>query len=398
MPQEDLPVNPTSAFYCIRAPVPRVSTVMKTNLALFLLGVGLTASLRAQAPVAVQFAPGSLDQLVAPIALYPDPLIALILPASMASTDVALAARFIEQNGAPAQVDAQPWDPSVKSLAHYPDLITWMDSNLAWTQALGQAYASQPDAVMQAVQEMRSKAWAAGSLQSTPQQQVVLGGGVIEIIPAQPSVIYVPYYDSAMVYCAEPSWGHPLVTFGMAFPVGPWLSFACDWREHRIRQGAWSRGWDNRREGRSPAAGRFGPPPSTHRYPSSPRFDSRPDQWQHSRPLVSAPASNYPPRLARAVPPSTRNPFPNVRGWSHQRPAPRREVVYTKPPMQVPHRGPSANYNQTASPRNFSGRSWGGRPAVTPTSRPSAQHVAPRPASRAQTTDNRRRPNGDASR
>lgn len=239
---------------------------MKTILALFLLGVSLAASLRAQAPVAIQYAPGSLDQLVAPIALYPDPLIALILPASTAATDVVLAARFIEQNGDPAQADAQPWDPSVQALAHYPDVITWMDGNLAWTQALGQAYASQPDAVMQAIQEMRARARAAGSLQSTPQQQVVLAGGVIEIIPAQPSVIYVPYYDSAMVYETGLGWGYPLVTFGMAFPVGPWLSFACDWREHRIRQGAWTRGWDNRHDGRSPAAGHFGPPPATRRY------------------------------------------------------------------------------------------------------------------------------------
>jgi hypothetical protein len=370
---------------------------MKTILALFLLGVSLAASLRAQvpAPVVIQYASGSLDQLVAPIALYPDPLIALILPASTASTDVVLAARYFEQNDAPAQVDAQPWDPSVKALAHYPDLITWMDANLAWTQALGQAFASQPDAVMQAVQDMRSRALAAGSLQSTPQQQVVLTGGVIEIVPAQPSVIYVPYYDSAVVYETGPGLGYPLVTFGMAFPAGPWLYFACDWRDHRIRLGAWPRGRDNRRDGRSPAAGRFGPPPATRRYPSSPRFDPRPGQWQHRPPRVSASEPTHPPRHTVVVPHSTRGPLPNFRGLSDQRPGPRREEVHATPSAPAPHRGPSASYSQTGIPRNFSDRGRGGRQAITPTSRPSIQSAAPRrPAPRTERAETPRRPTG----
>lgn len=336
---------------------------MRTILAPFLLGVGLAASLQAQvpAPVAIQYAPGSLDQLVAPIALYPDPLIALILPASTASTDVVLAARYLEQNNATAQVDAQPWNPSVKALAHYPDLITWMDANLAWTQALGQAFASQPDAVMQAVQEMRSRALAAGSLQSTPQQTVVLTGGVIEIVPAQPSVIYVPCYDSAVVYDAGPGWGYPLVTFGMAFPVGPWLYFACDWNDHRIRQRVWPRDWDERRDGRSPVVGRFQPPTATRRYPSSPRFESRPGQGQHTPFLASAPAPAHPPRHAVVVAHPTRGTLPNHRGWSGQRPGPRREAVHATPPASAPHRGPSATYSQTGSPRNFNDRGRRGR-------------------------------------
>lgn len=370
---------------------------MKTILALCLLGVSLAASLRAQAPVAIQYAPGSLDQLVAPIALYPDLLIALILPASTASTDVVLAARFCEQNGATAQIEAQPWDPSVKALAHYPDVITWMDANLAWTQALGQAYASQPDAVMQAIQEMRARARAAGSLQSTPQQQVVLADGAIEIVPAQPSVIYVPCYDSAMVYETGLDWGYPLVTFGLAFPVGPWLSFACDWREHRIWYRTWNRGWDYRRDGRSPVAGRSGPPPTTRRSPSSPRFDPRPGQWQHTRPLVSAPAPTYPPRHTVVVPPSARGPLPNFRGWSNQGPDPRRNVVYATPPAM--HRNPPASFGQNGISRHSTDCGWGSRPANTPTSRPSVQNAPFRSAvPRTASADTSRRPTGDASR
>lgn len=397
--REHFSSKPVSAFCCIRSPVSSVSTVMKTILALFLLGVGLAASLRAQAPVAIQYAPGSLDQLVAPIALYPDPLIALILPASTVSTDVVLAARYFEQNAAPAQVDAQPWDLSVRALAHYPDLITWMDANLAWTQALGQAFASQPDAVMQAIQEMRSRARATGSLQSTPQQQVMLTGGVIEIVPTQPSVIYVPYYDSAVVYDTGPGWGYPLVTFGMPFPVEPWLYFACDWREHRIRQGAWPRGWDNRRDGRSLAAGRFWSPPPTRRYPSSPRFDPRPGQWQHTSLLASAAAPTHPSRHTMVVPHSTRGPLPNFRGLSDQRPGARRGEVHATSPAPAPHRGPSARYSQTGIPRNFSNRGWGDRQAIIPTSHPSIQSAAPRrPAPRTERAEPPRRPTGDASR
>jgi len=379
-----------TAIYCIRSPLPRVSTVVKTISALFLLGASLAASLRAQPPVTIQYGPGSLDQLVAPIALYPDPLIALILPASTASTDVVLAARYFEQNANPAQIDAQPWDPSVKALAHYPDLITWMDANLAWTQALGQAYATQPDAVMRAIQEMRARAQAAGSLQSTPQQQVVLADGAIEILPAQPSEIYLPCYDPAIVYDTGYAWGCPLVTFGMAFPIGPWLSFACDWREHRIWRVAWTRGWDHRRDGRSPATGRFGPPPGAHRPPGSYRDDPRPGQWQHPATLARTPAPSYPPRHGVAMPSSTRSPFTGFRNRTNPRPGVRPDVIYTAPSAPVPYRGPTARFAQTGAPRIFSNRSWGSRPAFTPVFRAPAQYAATRTAPRTANQNTRR--------
>lgn len=134
-------------------------------------------------------APEALNQLVAPIALYPDALIALILPASTVPSDVVLAARYISSNGDPAQVANQPWDDSVKSLARYPDVLTWMDQNLEWTSALGEAFLNQPADVMNSIQGLRAEAKAAGNLRDTPQQQVVEEKTYIRIVPAQPEVI-----------------------------------------------------------------------------------------------------------------------------------------------------------------------------------------------------------------
>jgi hypothetical protein len=143
---------------------------------------------------------GPDDALVAPIALYPDPLIALILPASTAPADIAAASSFLIQYGDPSRVDSQPWDPSVRALAHYPTVITWMAGNMAWTQALGSAFLSSPSDVMDAIQWMRSRAMASGALASTSQQQVYADGDDIEIYPAQPDSIFVPAYDASVVY------------------------------------------------------------------------------------------------------------------------------------------------------------------------------------------------------
>jgi hypothetical protein len=111
---------------------------------MILLSPFFTGVLQAQVPPAEQspaqnaaerLAPEALNQLLAPIALYPDALIALILPASTVPSDVVLAARYISSNGDPAQVANQPWEDSVKSLARYPDVLKWMDQNLEWTSS-----------------------------------------------------------------------------------------------------------------------------------------------------------------------------------------------------------------------------------------------------------------------
>ena len=141
-----------------------------------------------------------LDQLLGPIALYPDPLIAQILPASTVPTQIVLADRYVSGGGDPNQIDQQPWDPSVQALARYPNVLKWMDDNLNWTTELGQAFLNQQQDVMDSIQRLRQSAYNVGNLQSTPQQQVINDGGDIEIVPADPQVIYVPVYQPDQVY------------------------------------------------------------------------------------------------------------------------------------------------------------------------------------------------------
>lgn len=191
----------------------------------------------ANQPIAVaRHDEAQLDQLLGPIALYPDALIALILPASTVPTDVVLAARLLRESpGDPAQIDNSPWDDSVKSLARYPDLLRWMDENLAWTQQLGAAFATQPADVMNTIQRLRSRARAAGTLVDTPQQQVIVQGNTISIVPAQPDIIYVPYYDPVVVYQTRPAFStDPFFRFSPAYPTGFWLAYNMDWDHHRV--------------------------------------------------------------------------------------------------------------------------------------------------------------------
>ena len=171
-----------------------------------------------------------LDQLLGPIALYPDPLIAQILPASTLPTEIVLADRYISGGGDPNQIDQQPWDPSVQALARYPDVLKWMDDNLDWTTELGQAFLNQQQDMMNSIQRLRTEAYNLGNLQSTPQQQVIDDGGYIEILPAEPQVIYVPVYQPDEVYY-QGGWG---LSFGIGFPIGVWLNCDFDWHHHNL--------------------------------------------------------------------------------------------------------------------------------------------------------------------
>ena len=164
-------------------------------------GAGAVISALAQMPVpppapVVQLRSGpELDQMLGPIALYPDPLIAQILPAATLPSEIVLADRYVSGGGDPNLIDQQPWDPSVQALARYPALLSWLDDNLAWTTALGQAFLYQQQDVMDSIQRLRAQAQALGNLQSTPQENVVMDDGTIEILPANPEVIYVPVYQ-----------------------------------------------------------------------------------------------------------------------------------------------------------------------------------------------------------
>src|ERR1700683_4028532 len=184
-----------------------------------------------QAPPYTQQTPDQLQQLVAPIALYPDSLVAQILAASTFPEQVVEADRWVQAHpdlkgtDLGQAVDQQPWDPSVKALAAFPSVLGNMDKNLSWASSLGDAYYNQQADVMNAVQVMRRRAQEAGNLKTTPQQTVATQESVISIAPTNPEVVYVPAYDPWLAY-GDPidAWGgwypYPGIWFG-----GPYLSF-----------------------------------------------------------------------------------------------------------------------------------------------------------------------------
>lgn len=190
--------------------------------------------------------PDELDELLAPIALYPDPLIAQILPASTFVDQIGDAARFVRRYG-PSRADYQGWDISVRAIAHYPQVLYMMDQNLDWTASLGQAFIEQPQEVMDAIQRLRDDARAAGNLYSTTQQQVIVEAGIIRIVPARPQYVYLPVYDPYVVYYEPYSPSYPFITFSAGFAIGAWLNRDCDWRRHRVYYHGWrGSGWVSR--------------------------------------------------------------------------------------------------------------------------------------------------------
>lgn len=206
-----------------------------------------------------QQSPEQLQQLVAPIALYPDSLVAAILPAATFPEQIVEADRWLQANQGLAADDLaraanqQPWDASVKALTAFAAVLGNMDQNLSWTSALGQAYYNQPQDVMSAVQNLRRSAEAAGTLQGSPEQDVSTDGSDIDIQPTDSDDVYVPEYDPWAVYGIAiepwPDWydypgiwyGGPYVSFGIATPIGlfrgypwGWHHWRCDWRTHYV--------------------------------------------------------------------------------------------------------------------------------------------------------------------
>src|SRR6202521_2296073 len=184
---------------------------------LFLLGLVVIASTGAhgqqpvvagydQVAVAAPLPQGELDALLAPIALYPDQLLAQMLMASTYPLEIVTAARFVQQNPSltgdalDQALRDKNWDPSVLSLTAYPQVLVMMNDRLDWTQRLGDAFLANQQQVMDTVQTLRGRAQAAGNLQSTPQQTVMNQGGYVDIEPAQPQYVYVPVYDPRVIY------------------------------------------------------------------------------------------------------------------------------------------------------------------------------------------------------
>jgi hypothetical protein len=257
------------------------------------------------APPPPQAQDSALDALLAPIALYPDPLIALILPASTVPADITAASAYLIQYGDATQIDSQPWDPSVRALAHYPAVVTWMADNMAWTQALGAAFLASPADVMASIQRLRGRAMVSGALAPSPQEQVVSEDGDIEIIPAQPDVICIPYYDADLVF-DEGYYAGPPITYGPPWPAGIWLSYYVDWHHRSVWQAGpraqrGAGGWYDPRlsGGRPPEGARAWHSPSGPPAGGAPRATSVP----HPRPMPGTP-NMAAPRPGQAGPQS----------------------------------------------------------------------------------------------
>jgi hypothetical protein len=240
----------------------------------------------AQAPTTTYATPtpDQLYQLVAPIALFPDNLVAIVLASSTYPDQITAAWQWMQQNGGlkgaqlMQSVDQQPWDASVKGLTQFSDVLQQMATNLSWTSSLGDAYFNAPQNVMNAVQVMRQRAYQAGNLKSTPQQNVQVENQpagtepapassgeeqqvtvvqsppqTIVIQPAQPDVVYVPSYNPTVVYGdpVPPPPGYSteamvttgLVSFGIGMLVGAAINNnndCCGWGYN-----SWNTGWNN---------------------------------------------------------------------------------------------------------------------------------------------------------
>ncbi len=204
-----------------------------------------------------KFSSEELAQMLAPIALYPDSLLAQILMAATYPLEVVEAERWIRQNkdlrgdALDNALQEKTWDPSVKSLCHYPDVLFAMSDRLDQTRTMGDAYLTQQDDVMTTVQELRRRAEEQGNLKTTKEQKVIVEQEVIRIEPADPDVVYLPVYNPVYVYGpwwypAYPPWywyyppgivvSGGFITFGSPFFIGfdlfSWSWF--DWHHHHI--------------------------------------------------------------------------------------------------------------------------------------------------------------------
>ena len=198
-----------------------------------------------------------LEKLAMPIALHPDPLISVILPAAVYPVEIVVAARFVRDTNNISKVDAQPWDESVKAVAKFPELIAKMDADLDWTIALGQAFLEQRKELMDTIQALRLKAQQAGTLKTTEQQvvtvtntvvqtlveerAVVVTNTIVQIVPSNPEVIYVPSYPPT-VYYPPPvyAYGYPYYYGYGYYPYAPLMTFSAGFFWGAAFSGYWN--------------------------------------------------------------------------------------------------------------------------------------------------------------
>lgn len=257
-----------------------------------------------------QLSEADLEKLVAPIALYPDSLLAVILPASVYPLEVVQAARFIQNTNNLPQLEDQPWDENVKAAAAFPPIIEKMNDDLQWTIQLGNAFLDQQMELMNAIQTLRTKAMSVGTLRTTEQQIVIVTNAVVEryfeekivyvtntvveIQPADPQIVYVPQYNPVVIYSPVPvyySYYPPVrVTFFVSYR-------RCDWYYGGVYTG---RGGIVIWGGRGPYHPPYYPPPPGCRPPYY-----RPPPGHHPPPPSHRPPG-YPPSGSR--PPENNQP------------------------------------------------------------------------------------------
>lgn len=308
----------------------------------------VVAPVGAQTAGETAYSQDELDQLLAPIALYQDQLLTQILIAATYPLEVVEAARFVQQNpdlhgdALDQAVADKNWDPSVQSLAAYPQVLAMMNDKLEWTQRLGDAFLVDQPRVMDTVQSLRQKAVAAGNLQSTPQLSVTTQDDDIVIDAPQPDVVYVPVYNPLLIYgpwwapayppwfwCPPPSYAYPFcpvytigIFFGAPWPIwyNHWGWVHPHWRDHRIAiDDHNNRFWNNPRHPRVPPDG----------------------TWQHSPPHrrgVAYPNATTRDRFARTDPNAVRS-RQDFRGYERIQRAPAPNVTRESPRAmpQVPN-------------------------------------------------------------
>ena len=177
-------------------------------------------------PGDTSFSTTELADLVGPVALYPDDLLAIVLPASTYPLEIVQAARFLDElENDPSLKPDEDWDDSVVALLNYPDVVRMMNDDIDWTWRLGEAVIGQQDDVIAAVETFRDRAYAAGNLKSDDRQKVSHDDGVIEIVPVNDEIIYVPYYEPAEVVVRQPRpvyyyYPDPYPVYYYPYPVG----------------------------------------------------------------------------------------------------------------------------------------------------------------------------------
>jgi hypothetical protein len=194
-----------------------------------------------------------LDSLVAPLALYPDPILSQVLVASTYPLEIVQATQWLNQNSSlsgKALADAaaqQPWDASVQALVMLPDLLHRLSKDIRWTSDVGDAFLAQEQDVMAAIQRMRQKAQQKGALQSNQQQTVntttANGQNYIVIEPAQPEVVYVPQYDPAAIWGPPAYYPYPAIAYPPVFSVGAGFALGAIWAGGGWGGWGWNCGW-----------------------------------------------------------------------------------------------------------------------------------------------------------